>query len=146
LADNAEWVRDCCLMLTQPFFSYIMASHIAECQSINLWSKSCFTTEMDLQCHLTTHNKLYPCPMCEQSFHVEYLLDLHMQNAHGNPTDKQLYTSSQMLHFKLPLFKWIFICLSRSFLFLKVWLQYLQAKVNLSLTTTTGSDIDFGQT
>lgn len=45
---------------------------------------------MDLQCHLTTHNKLYPCPMCEQSFHVEYLLDLHMQNAHGNPTDKQL--------------------------------------------------------
>lgn len=45
---------------------------------------------MDLQCHLTTHNKLYPCPMCDQSFHVEYLLDLHMQNAHSNQSDKQL--------------------------------------------------------
>ncbi|XP_052062368.1 zinc finger protein 423-like [Mytilus californianus] len=55
-----------------------------------LFCKESFTSEMDLQCHLTTHNKLYPCPMCEQSFHVEYLLDLHMQNAHGNSTDKQL--------------------------------------------------------
>lgn len=43
---------------------------------------------MDLQCHLTTHNKPFRCPMCDESFHVEYLLDKHMQNTHGNPADK----------------------------------------------------------
>ncbi|KAH3775877.1 hypothetical protein DPMN_177287 [Dreissena polymorpha] len=38
---------------------------------------------MDLQCHLATHNKLFKCSMCEESFLVEYLLDKHLQLVHS---------------------------------------------------------------
>jgi hypothetical protein len=38
---------------------------------------------MDLQCHLTTHSKPFQCSMCEETFHIEYLLDKHLQGAHA---------------------------------------------------------------
>ena len=47
-----------------------------------LFCKDSFGSEMELQCHLTTHKKAFPCPLCEEAFHVEYLLDKHMQSKH----------------------------------------------------------------
>ena len=42
-----------------------------------------FTSETDLQAHTTTtHKKQSACPLCDEAFHVEYLLDKHMQSAH----------------------------------------------------------------
>ena len=38
---------------------------------------------MELQCHLATHNKPFKCPMCEQAFLVEFLLDKHLQHVHS---------------------------------------------------------------
>ncbi|RUS75432.1 hypothetical protein EGW08_016811, partial [Elysia chlorotica] len=43
-----------------------------------------FCSLVELQCHLTSHSKQFRCPMCDQAFHIEYLLDRHMQNCHGD--------------------------------------------------------------
>ena len=50
-----------------------------------LFCKDSFASEMDLQCHLTTHNKPLKCSMCDEGFNVEYLLDKHMHDVHANP-------------------------------------------------------------
>ncbi|XP_005096459.2 zinc finger protein 423 [Aplysia californica] len=47
-----------------------------------LFCQESFTSEVELQCHLTTHSKQFTCPMCDQAFHIEYLLDQHMQSCH----------------------------------------------------------------
>ncbi|CAL1541089.1 unnamed protein product [Lymnaea stagnalis] len=49
-----------------------------------LFCQESFTSEVELQCHLTTHSKQFNCPMCDQAFHIEYLLDQHMQTRHGD--------------------------------------------------------------
>ncbi|GFO07026.1 hypothetical protein PoB_003353100 [Plakobranchus ocellatus] len=49
-----------------------------------LFCQESFTSEVELQCHLTTHSKQFRCPMCDQAFHIEYLLDQHMQSCHGD--------------------------------------------------------------
>ncbi|XP_055891595.1 zinc finger protein 423-like isoform X3 [Biomphalaria glabrata] len=49
-----------------------------------LFCQESFTSEVELQCHLTTHSKQFNCPMCDQAFHIEYLLDQHMQTKHGD--------------------------------------------------------------
>jgi hypothetical protein len=47
-----------------------------------LFCKDSFSTEIELQCHLTEHKKQFPCPLCDEAFHVEYLLDKHVQSKH----------------------------------------------------------------
>ena len=47
-----------------------------------LFCKESFGAEVELQCHLTTHKKQFPCPQCEEEFHVEYLLDKHVETCH----------------------------------------------------------------
>ena len=49
-----------------------------------MFCKESFTSEMDLQCHLATHNKPFKCSMCDDSFLVEFLLDKHLQNVHSS--------------------------------------------------------------
>ncbi|XP_065207547.1 zinc finger protein 423 homolog isoform X2 [Planococcus citri] len=44
-----------------------------------------FPTELEMQLHLPTHGKQFQCTLCPQSFHIEYLLDKHMQNDHSTP-------------------------------------------------------------
>ena len=51
-----------------------------------LFCKESFVTEVDLQCHLTTHEKQFPCSQCDEAFHVEYLLDKHVETCHMNGT------------------------------------------------------------
>ncbi len=44
--------------------------------------KESFGSEAEMQRHLATHKKQFPCPLCEEAFHVEYLLDKHLQTKH----------------------------------------------------------------
>ncbi|KAK2152612.1 hypothetical protein LSH36_323g03140 [Paralvinella palmiformis] len=48
-----------------------------------LFCKDSFTSETELQSHINTHKKQFTCPLCDEAFHVEYLLDKHMQTNHS---------------------------------------------------------------
>ncbi|XP_031420768.1 zinc finger protein 423 isoform X2 [Clupea harengus] len=50
-----------------------------------------FCTEVELQCHITTHSKKYNCRFCGKAFHAIVLLERHLrekhcvfESAHGN--------------------------------------------------------------
>lgn len=45
---------------------------------------SSFPTELDLQFHMSTHQKQFICKMCDAAFHVEFLLDRHMETHHSS--------------------------------------------------------------
>lgn len=49
-----------------------------------LLCNSSFPTELDLQFHLSTHQKQFTCKMCDAAFHVEFLLDKHMETHHSS--------------------------------------------------------------
>lgn len=71
----------------------ILLNECFNCICRCLFCKESFTSEMDLQCHLTTHNKPFKCSMCDESFHVEYLLDKHLQSVHTNASEASALTS-----------------------------------------------------
>ena len=48
-----------------------------------LLCRDSFASEAELQHHLDGHKKQFPCPLCPEAFHVEYLLDKHMQTVHS---------------------------------------------------------------
>ncbi|XP_073994798.1 zinc finger protein Lobe isoform X2 [Rhodnius prolixus] len=59
-----------------------------------------FSTELEMQYHLSVHTKQYQCPVCSEGFHVEYLLEKHMQCAHGPETSSsvgEMQTDSTVL-------------------------------------------------
>lgn len=60
-----------------------------------LFCKDSFSSEMELQCHLTTHSRPFKCSMCSESFHVEYLLDKHVQSVHSSEDGTDRQTPSQ---------------------------------------------------
>jgi len=39
--------------------------------------------------HLAAHARQFRCPSCPETFHVEFLLDRHMQSQHGGAKDKE---------------------------------------------------------
>ncbi len=41
-----------------------------------------FGTEVELQCHITTHSKKYNCHFCCKAFHAVYLLERHLREKH----------------------------------------------------------------
>ena len=41
-----------------------------------------FTSDADLAAHVATHNKPFSCPVCSESFLVEFLLDRHLETHH----------------------------------------------------------------
>jgi hypothetical protein len=51
-----------------------------------LFCKESFTSDAELQSHLDSHKKQFACPVCDEAFHVEYLLDKHMQTKHSTPS------------------------------------------------------------
>ena len=70
-----------------------------------LFCKEAFSTEVELQCHLTTHKKQFPCPLCDEAFHVEYLLDKHIQSKHcpesSSPTKPKQEKDSEILDYSM---------------------------------------------
>ncbi|PNF19514.1 Zinc finger protein 423 [Cryptotermes secundus] len=43
-----------------------------------------FGTELEMQFHLAAHSKQFHCPLCQEAFHVEFLLDKHVQTHHSS--------------------------------------------------------------
>ena len=41
-------------------------------------------TEAELTAHISTHQRQFQCSLCEEAFHVEFLLDKHMQTRHNS--------------------------------------------------------------
>ncbi|XP_066569569.1 zinc finger protein 423 [Amia ocellicauda] len=41
-----------------------------------------FSTEVELQCHITTHSKKYNCRFCSKAFHAIILLEKHLREKH----------------------------------------------------------------
>lgn len=41
------------------------------------------TSELEMHFHLASHAKQFKCPACPESFHVEFLLDRHIQTHHS---------------------------------------------------------------
>ncbi|XP_078397273.1 zinc finger protein 521 isoform X2 [Cetorhinus maximus] len=41
-----------------------------------------FGTEVELQCHITTHSKKYNCKFCSKAFHAIILLEKHLREKH----------------------------------------------------------------
>ncbi|ELU11801.1 hypothetical protein CAPTEDRAFT_220354 [Capitella teleta] len=64
-----------------------------------LFCKDSFASDAELQSHLDSHKKQFACPVCEEAFHVEYLLDKHMQTKHSAPTASPK-TESLITHIK----------------------------------------------
>ncbi|RXG56257.1 Zinc finger protein [Armadillidium vulgare] len=42
------------------------------------------STEVEMNAHIATHEKQFKCSLCDEAFHVEFLLDRHVQSAHVN--------------------------------------------------------------
>ena len=49
-----------------------------------LFCRLSFATELEMQFHLAAHSKQFHCPLCQEAFHVEFLLDKHMQTHHSS--------------------------------------------------------------
>lgn len=45
------------------------------------------TTQGDLLEHSASHQRPWACPVCQETFSVEYLLEKHVQDVHGNESD-----------------------------------------------------------
>ncbi|XP_050547699.1 zinc finger protein 423 homolog isoform X2 [Daktulosphaira vitifoliae] len=44
-----------------------------------------FNTQSDMEQHLASHSKQFQCQYCAESFHIEFLLDRHIQTHHNSP-------------------------------------------------------------
>ncbi|XP_016947877.1 zinc finger protein 423 homolog [Drosophila biarmipes] len=47
------------------------------------------SSELEMHFHLAAHARQFRCPSCPETFHVEFLLDRHMQSQHGGVKDKE---------------------------------------------------------
>ncbi|XP_067629226.1 zinc finger protein 423 homolog isoform X2 [Eurosta solidaginis] len=70
-----------------------------------MFCKTVCANELEMQFHLAAHARQFHCPSCPETFHVEFLLDRHMQNHHhgNNKTtllskgiDQEVSTSSNL--------------------------------------------------
>ncbi|XP_014668513.1 PREDICTED: zinc finger protein 423-like [Priapulus caudatus] len=48
-----------------------------------LFCQEGFSSEIELQLHITTHQKQFACRLCDEAFHVEFLLDKHTEQKHS---------------------------------------------------------------
>lgn len=54
-----------------------------------LYCNDFYKSETELQYHVANfHQKLFRCKICDESFHVEFLLDKHMESKHSSPNEK----------------------------------------------------------
>lgn len=43
-----------------------------------------FNTQSDMEQHLASHSKQFQCQFCSEAFHIEFLLDRHIQTHHSS--------------------------------------------------------------
>ncbi|XP_033234240.1 zinc finger protein 423 homolog isoform X1 [Drosophila pseudoobscura] len=55
-----------------------------------MFCRAVCSSELEMHFHLAAHARQFRCPSCPETFHVEFLLDRHMQSQHGGVKDKEL--------------------------------------------------------
>ncbi|XP_065368116.1 zinc finger protein 423 homolog [Calliphora vicina] len=48
-----------------------------------MFCRTVCSSDLEMQFHLAAHARQFRCPSCPETFHVEFLLDRHMQTHHG---------------------------------------------------------------
>ncbi len=63
---------------------HVKHSHLENqgCSHRCIFCGESFGTEVELQCHITTHSKKYNCHFCCKAFHAVYLLERHLREKH----------------------------------------------------------------
>ncbi|XP_022225081.2 LOW QUALITY PROTEIN: zinc finger protein 423 homolog [Drosophila obscura] len=54
-----------------------------------MFCRAVCSSELEMHFHLAAHARQFRCPSCPETFHVEFLLDRHMQSQHGGGKDKE---------------------------------------------------------
>ncbi|XP_032586440.1 zinc finger protein 423 homolog isoform X2 [Drosophila mojavensis] len=54
-----------------------------------MFCRAVCSSELEMHFHLAAHARQFRCPSCPETFHVEFLLDRHMQSQHGGIKDKE---------------------------------------------------------
>ncbi|XP_034121413.1 zinc finger protein 423 homolog isoform X2 [Drosophila guanche] len=54
-----------------------------------MFCRAVCSSELEMHFHLAAHARQFRCPSCPETFHVEFLLDRHMQSQHGGAKDKE---------------------------------------------------------
>ncbi|XP_032596943.2 zinc finger protein 423 homolog isoform X2 [Drosophila grimshawi] len=52
-----------------------------------MFCRAVCASELEMHFHLAAHARQFRCPSCPETFHVEFLLDRHMQSQHGGVKD-----------------------------------------------------------
>lgn len=62
-----------------------------------MFCRTVCSSDLEMHFHLAAHARQYRCPSCAETFHVEFLLDRHMQSHHsgGNERPSMLPTPSK---------------------------------------------------
>ncbi|XP_062565104.1 zinc finger protein 423 homolog isoform X2 [Armigeres subalbatus] len=65
------------------FRNHIRSRHITPGAVQCVFCRVVCSSELEMQFHLAAHARKFKCPACPESFHVEFLLDRHMQTHHS---------------------------------------------------------------
>ncbi|KRG00300.1 uncharacterized protein Dwil_GK22937 [Drosophila willistoni] len=61
-----------------------------------MFCRAVCSSELEMHFHLAAHARQFRCPSCPETFHVEFLLDRHMQSQHGGVKDNKEQSSPNM--------------------------------------------------
>ncbi|XP_053677117.1 zinc finger protein 423 homolog [Anopheles nili] len=64
------------------FRQHIRTRHLAAGAIQCMFCRMVCASELEMHFHLASHARKYKCPACPESFHVEFLLDRHIQTHH----------------------------------------------------------------
>lgn len=76
------------------FKNHVRSRHSLMFSLPNLQCSLCRTvcsSELEMHFHMATHSRQYRCTLCPEVFHIEFLLERHMQSHHCHP-DKDALT------------------------------------------------------
>ncbi|XP_050098248.1 zinc finger protein 423 homolog [Anopheles aquasalis] len=65
------------------FRQHIRNRHLAPGAVQCMFCRVVCSSELEMHFHLASHARKYKCPACPESFHVEFLLDRHLQTHHS---------------------------------------------------------------
>lgn len=69
------------------FRHHVRSRHVMSGALQCIFCRAICSSELEMHFHLAAHARQYRCPLCPESFHVEFLLDRHLQTHH---TQKEL--------------------------------------------------------
>ncbi|CAD7089520.1 unnamed protein product [Hermetia illucens] len=66
------------------FSGHVRARHSSSGSAIQcIFCRAVCSSELEMHFHLAAHARQFRCPACPETFHVEFLLDRHMQTHHS---------------------------------------------------------------